>query len=306
MTSDLEMELSSVGARHPGDFAIDRPKGNGYFVFVHFGTAITVKDVNGVGRHERNSAILYSPSTPTWYSGVDHEWENTWFHCGGAVGDRADRYGIPTNLVMPIGPLDFLAPFLTAVLHENLRREVFWEETIALLADDFFCRLGRRAAQMHDKTLTPYQREQIETMRNLRAAVHGDLRRQWRVEDMASLAHLSPSRFTSIYRSFFGMAPMDDLIESRLSHAGKLLQQSSLSINVISEMCGFNNVTHFSRFFHLRRGVSPRDWRSAGSKKAGFNEADVRDIGPQDVGKQAGHLLGQVHFATEGSMYGDD
>jgi len=118
MAGDIEM--SSI-ARHEPEFAIDRPLGNGRYVFVHFGTPIHLRDRTGVRRYERNTSILYGPSDATWYSGVDIWWENAWFHCAGEVRERVARYDIPTNTALEIGPLDFLVPLLQTVHRERLR-----------------------------------------------------------------------------------------------------------------------------------------------------------------------------------------
>jgi AraC-like DNA-binding protein len=81
------------------------------------------------------------------------------------------------------------------------------------------------------------------------------------VEDMASRAHLSPSRFRELFRTHFGIAPHQYLIRLRISHARELLGKSNLTLAEIAEYCGFSDVFHFAKAFKARVGITPGSYR---------------------------------------------
>ncbi len=81
------------------------------------------------------------------------------------------------------------------------------------------------------------------------------------VEELARLAHLSPSHFTATFRKVTGTSPIEMLLQRRLHHARELLRTSTFSIGQIAEVCGFHSPHYFARVFSKREGLSPRAYR---------------------------------------------
>jgi AraC-like DNA-binding protein len=82
------------------------------------------------------------------------------------------------------------------------------------------------------------------------------------VNDMASRANLSPSRFTAVFRQNYGISPHQFLIRTRIQHAEDLIRKGSHSLIEIVANCGFANVHHFSRLFKQKTGLSPSEFRN--------------------------------------------
>lgn len=80
------------------------------------------------------------------------------------------------------------------------------------------------------------------------------------VRDMARRAGLSPSRFTVIFKQHFNMTPYQYLLKLRINHAQELLKEG-VSIQKVSEYCGFTDVHHFSRAFKSTTGVNPGQFK---------------------------------------------
>lgn len=72
---------------------------------------------------------------------------------------------------------------------------------------------------------------------------------------------LSVSQLRRLFEAETGMAPHDYLQTLRLSHAKKLLANSSRPINDICYLCGYSDPYYFSRIFKKYCGVSPSLWR---------------------------------------------
>ena len=82
------------------------------------------------------------------------------------------------------------------------------------------------------------------------------------VEDMASRANLSPSRFKAVFKEQYGVTPHQYLLDMRISHARDLLRNTDLSQEQIAAYCGFADVHHFSKSFRKKSGLPPGRYRS--------------------------------------------
>jgi YesN/AraC family two-component response regulator len=79
---------------------------------------------------------------------------------------------------------------------------------------------------------------------------------------IASKIHINPAYFSRKFNEEVGMGFSEYLNEFRLKEAQKMLIDfPDLSINTISERCGFNSQHYFSQIFRKITGLSPRDYR---------------------------------------------
>ena len=93
------------------------------------------------------------------------------------------------------------------------------------------------------------------------AAIQGRLDEAWRVEDLAAVAQLSPSRFAHVFRRAVGMAPRQYLRQLRMERARELLQDTDCSVAAVMRSIGYRDPSRFSRDFRRRFGVGPREYR---------------------------------------------
>lgn len=81
------------------------------------------------------------------------------------------------------------------------------------------------------------------------------------LEDMASVAGYSPSRFLLLFRNATGSSPHQYIMRKRLERAHDLLLHTRLSIGEIASDCGFADQSHFIRLFKRRTGLTPQQFR---------------------------------------------
>ena len=105
--------------------------------------------------------------------------------------------------------------------------------------------------------------------------VHGSAQRAVRARDWlrshadepVSVAQLAKNLCCSVrtlqesYRTVFGTTVWEDIAESRLEKAKRLLAETRTPIGEIPERIGFKSAHHFAQFFRARTGMSMRDWR---------------------------------------------
>lgn len=83
----------------------------------------------------------------------------------------------------------------------------------------------------------------------------------WTLNELAELAHLSPSRFSALFHQAVGTSPLNYLIQLRLTYAVHLLETTDMKIIGIAEECGFRNLSNFNRLFKHHIGLSPSELR---------------------------------------------
>jgi AraC-like DNA-binding protein len=81
------------------------------------------------------------------------------------------------------------------------------------------------------------------------------------VEKGARLAHLSPSRFSRIFKQISGMTFVNYITHVRLSRALRMLRESSVTIAEIALATGFSDQSYFDRRFKAAFGQTPNQIR---------------------------------------------
>jgi AraC-like DNA-binding protein len=78
----------------------------------------------------------------------------------------------------------------------------------------------------------------------------------------------SPSYLRAQFARLRGRSPLAQLHELRLRHALGLLRTSTLTLDVIADLCGYHSASHLSRHVKRRFGVPPGALRDSGAPGA--------------------------------------
>ena len=82
------------------------------------------------------------------------------------------------------------------------------------------------------------------------------------VEDIAAYVGLSRSHLFRSFQSVLGQSPKEYLTDFRIKQSCYLLEHSNLSITAIANSIGFDNSLYFSKTFHKKKGMSPKEYRN--------------------------------------------
>lgn len=104
----------------------------------------------------------------------------------------------------------------------------------------------------------------LEKIRTVLDAIHERYAYAWTLEELAGLAYISPSHFSSLFVSIVGMSPIEYLIRLRLDKACHMLKNSNEKIVDIAMECGFKTLSNFNRLFKRNIGMEPRRFRETG------------------------------------------
>ena len=82
------------------------------------------------------------------------------------------------------------------------------------------------------------------------------------LDEVADVANMSKNAFCRYFKKRTNKTFFQFLIEIRIENACKLiLNKPELSISMISDQCGFNNIANFNRKFKELKGCSPTKYR---------------------------------------------
>ncbi|CAG9184673.1 AraC family transcriptional regulator [Cupriavidus pampae] len=92
-------------------------------------------------------------------------------------------------------------------------------------------------------------------------AMHDDVARPWRVEELASRVAMSRSAFAARFKQLTGIAPLEYLLRWRMRMAAHALQGRETPMQRIAEAVGYQSDSAFSLAFKRVYGVAPSAYR---------------------------------------------
>jgi len=92
-------------------------------------------------------------------------------------------------------------------------------------------------------------------------ALENDFSRNWKIDELLQIAHMSRSNLICVFRKATGHPPIEYLLRIRIQKAMQLLRGTSMNITEIAMETGFNDSNYFSRQFKCITGESPSSYR---------------------------------------------
>lgn len=99
-----------------------------------------------------------------------------------------------------------------------------------------------------------------------------------KVGDLAKVCHFSESYFRKVFVEMKGMSPMEYLNNIRIREARRMLLNTTDTVRVVGEKCGYPSVTTFERNFKQKTGMLPSQWRESqrNPRKKDKNAHDIK------------------------------
>ncbi len=259
------IEVKNVGIKwsHPAGFVVDRPKGSGDYAFMQWLTQTTIR-LDGTVREERpGGCIIFRPHDPQWFGGgVFTPFVNNWFHFFGPdVGYLLDESRLPLNRALYLSDESFVEPLLHTILRESMLQPFLWQRLIAASVERFFVEMSRSLRGVSARLKSARSAELRDVFEDLRYELKQHCAEAWTLKSMAEKVHLSASRFSQLYKQYFDINPVDDLIRMRIAMAEYYLCTTTMPIGNIAGLCGFADSQYFSRQFKNKTGDSPARYR---------------------------------------------
>jgi AraC-like DNA-binding protein len=238
-------------------FQITRKNGHPQHTFLHFFGSVELL-VNGkIIRTAPHACILYPAGEPQFFHSPE-PLTHDWIHFSGDLADAASLGIFPNTVHYPEQPkrITQLTKELEAEFYGTLPQH---ERMLALKLEELWVTLRRAIDGALAEPVSDSLASRLHLLRT-EMLLHPDKR--WTVAALSKAACLSESRFYSVYRSYFGNSPIEDLITARMDTACNMLIGTETPVSQIAKQLGYANVTHFTRQFKAHFGLSPTVFRN--------------------------------------------
>ncbi|WP_227013527.1 AraC family transcriptional regulator [Paenibacillus psychroresistens] len=111
------------------------------------------------------------------------------------------------------------------------------------------------------KPLDYISAELISSMEKIKAEISTRLDWNPRLEELAAIAHVSPSYYHKVFQSYTGLTPKSYLDHVKIAEATRLLKETKLSVTEITFMLGYSSTQHFATAFRRLMGQTPTQLR---------------------------------------------
>ncbi|WP_298607264.1 GlxA family transcriptional regulator [uncultured Thiothrix sp.] len=114
----------------------------------------------------------------------------------------------------------------------------------------------------HNTTQRPNPMPTQNRIERAEAYMRATLAQPLSLATLAQMVNMHPRTFSRQFTERYTTSPMQYYRQLRLEHAHLLLRQTSWPVGRIGELCGFSELTNFSRCFSQFYGLSPQQLRT--------------------------------------------
>lgn len=155
----------------------------------------------------------------------------------------------------------------TAELFASIAREIeqeapLFKQRVAVLAGELFIGLYRNHASVTSEGTSKKQHKK-KMVKNIIDYIHSHYAEKLTVEQLAVKMGYSKFYLCHVFKEYTTMTVIEYINYVRCSHARRLLQLDGKTVSESMYLCGFNNLSYFSRTYQRYLGALPsQDIRS--------------------------------------------
>lgn len=261
------MIINNVGYnhKHDADFIIERPNGVGDCLLLLLKTE-SIFTLGGEDRvFPKNTIFIYPVGMAQYYRAMPMSmFENDWIHFLFEDDEEEEflQRRIPYATPITLDNVEFYSFCIKMIAEENSGKHLYSKDSIQHYLIIMFNKLSE---YLHENE-TLNNTSQYETILTIRNKIYSNPEVPRSIDWVAHETSMSRSSFQHLYKKYFGVTFIQDLLNSRISFARMLLVTTDLQIGDISRKCGFLNYEHFARIFKRECGMSAIDYRLQNKK----------------------------------------
>lgn len=249
-------------SRHPYPFRLSRMHGIKNYVLLLVHTAAHFQ-INGIDMSAMpGHAVLIAPQTPYSYYNLSGEYMDDWLHFE-YIPDTPEQITFSvfptTNKLFPVRNMELYSLLIRQLLWEKFSAPPgYQKQNIDALFFVLFSHL-RYDSEHPQPLLPPIPFE--KKLREVRSQMENSPQKEHSIASYAQELKISESYFQHLYRKLFKISFQKDLIKLRIEHSMELLDHTDLTIEQITELCGYRSEVHFYRQFKAVAGCTPAQYR---------------------------------------------
>lgn len=180
---------------------------------------------------------------------------NDWFYISGSeLGDLLKSYPLPLNTAFHLTDSSFFREYAKRIAFEFHERLVGNDKKIECIITEMLIDTHRKYTQSIGES------KKLDGINAAHLAVIREPQREWKLADMARYGGYSTSRFSELFVERYGISPINFVLRTRIELAKKLLSSGQANVSRVAELCGFNTVNYFSKYFKSATGTTPSEY----------------------------------------------
>ena len=190
--------------------------------------------------------VFFDCSKPNHYlPDPDEPWEVTWLNFNGPSSEyyyktflkQMDNIFVPQNF-------EIIRVILTKIVDNNLHRSEATDMLNAKLVTDLLT-----TVILNNNTYDDCTNKSKHKLFTIREYLDNNFTEQINLDELAENFFISKFYLTREFKKTFGTTIIQYILNKRIEYAKELLTYTNKSIEEISEACGFNDQSYFSRQF---------------------------------------------------------
>lgn len=251
-------------------FSLKRDNIGPQYIFLHFLTPVKAVLKDKTVDIKPGGCVIFAPYSKQIFFSSERDLVHDWFHIGPEFEKSLSKYSIETEKVYYPSPSDNITELvrkldsLQAITVPFIGSPKFISDE-TLIIERIYCVLDEILIELATSIITENTAtgdKQHSIVANARLEILSNYSEEWNIQKMSDLVRLSPSRFQHVYKDIFGISPVKDLENRRISEAKLLLLKTDYTVETISSMVGYDSQTHFIRQFKKSCGISPGKFRT--------------------------------------------
>jgi AraC-like DNA-binding protein len=249
----INIEYIECDATHNADFVFDIPQGHEHWLLLFIKTSAKFEVDGIIHVYPANSAILYKPRQKILYEANENTYVNNW------IRFSADDDFIKTPHLPHGRPFSITDPITIHKVFELIQLENIFDNEYKDITIENLMRI------LFTKLIESYNQRISSPLHNALNALKRDIHRHpnknWSLQMISDQLNISVGYLELVYKEAFGLSCIEDVINSRIHLAKRLLIYNHYSVAEISEKCGYNSIEHFYRQFKQITFTTPSQFR---------------------------------------------
>jgi len=204
------------------------------------------------------SFFLYRPFEEQHYGhSIEKEFLAYWVHFTGyGVEELLDQAGLSEQNSGFIGQDDKIAALFGDMMDELRDKKAGYELASSSKLSYLFSIISRHLNYGNTIKSTRIRDEIYQSIKY----IHNHYAEEIYVKNLAEMSHLSSDRYTTLFKTITAATPLQYILKFRLQKACDLMRQTSLNIQQISSLVGFQDQLYFSRMFKKYYHQTPTEY----------------------------------------------
>lgn len=248
---------------YAGYYEFDEPYGatyrqhgrKDYYLSYNHSGSMKIKSGGKIYEVDEGAIFIYRPFEEQYYGQANKQpISNYWVHFTGyAVNELLFKADLGEGNIFYTGVSHEFPVLFEAIINELAEKPYNFKYISASFLEQLLFVISRKLAYNSGEDV----KKRDLRINNTVNFIHRNYSKNVTVNELASIAGLSPNRYSIAFKKLTGVSPQQYLINFRLQKAKELIGHTSLNIKQIASLAGFDNQLYFSRIFKKYENISP-------------------------------------------------